>query len=417
MSGRARFPMVAAIALAGPIFGTAASPQEPEPPADLLTLARGAVLVSASVDPVGALALVDGDAASNWNSSTKRKKPPYTFVFELIAPAELTEVGIDGAGPRPGGVSGGSAGPVVVEGSAEGPAGGWRELARFSAAPDGASLVPVDPGAALRWLRFSVGGAQTPEAVWVYFDEVIAHGRLTPPDDPDRFDGVFRTARADFIELHQDGTLIEGCYVDNGGNGNGSIWGAVEEGVALLNWRSDRNITGTALLTIDSAGALTGVRYRQKSRSPWGGPVAAAGTRTPCSPQPAAATAPEPVRDPILAALETAGEVRIYGILFGYDSDVPKPSALPALERLYAALAGAPAMSVDIEGHTDADGDDGYNLDLSRRRAASVVSWLVARGIDPARLAPVGKGEAVPVASNATADGKALNRRVEVRRR
>jgi OOP family OmpA-OmpF porin len=118
-----------------------------------------------------------------------------------------------------------------------------------------------------------------------------------------------------------------------------------------------------------------------------------------------------------VTALETEGVARLYGIHFEVDSDVPKPSATAALERLLAALRAAPDLVVDIEGHTDSDGEDAYNLDLSNRRAQSVVNWLVAQGIDATRLGPVGKGEAEPVASNDTADGKALNRRVDIRRR
>ena len=92
-------------------------------------------------------------------------------------------------------------------------------------------------------------------------------------------------------------------------------------------------------------------------------------------------------------------------------------SSASALNQLLAALQSAPELEVDIEGHTDADGSDAFNLDLSQRRAASVVAWLVDQGIAAERLQPVGKGEAQPVASNDTADGKALNRRVEVRKR
>ncbi len=378
---------------------------------DLLTLARGAVVVSASVDPLKALALTDGDTASNWNTSTKRHPPPYEFVFELLAPALLTQVGIDGAGERPGGVAGGSAKSVLVEGSAQGPESGFVELARLAAAQDGATLADVAHATPVRWLRFTVTGAQESDAAWIYFDEVLAYGSLTPPGDPDRFSGVFKTGRANYIELKQDGTSVTGCYVENSGRSTGVITGAVVEGVALANWTSDTGISGTAFLTLDSTGALSGARYRDRSRSLWGGPVAVAGTVTPCS------AAPPPEVNPIARALIDSGEARIYGILFAHDSDVPKPSSGAALRALYEALQSAPDMRVTIEGHTDADGKDAYNLDLSARRAATVVAWLVEAGIPASRLRPVGKGEAEPVASNATADGKALNRRVEVRRR
>lgn len=79
-------------------------------------------------------------------------------------------------------------------------------------------------------------------------------------------------------------------------------------------------------------------------------------------------------------------------------------------------LVASPQLQVEIQGHTDDQGDDAYHLAQSQRRADAVVDWLVARGIEAARLRPVGRGEANPVVSNDSADGCALNRRVEVLR-
>jgi outer membrane protein OmpA-like peptidoglycan-associated protein len=76
-----------------------------------------------------------------------------------------------------------------------------------------------------------------------------------------------------------------------------------------------------------------------------------------------------------------------------------------------------PSLSVDIEGHADWMGSDEYNIRLSQRRAQAVVDWLVAHGIARERLNAVGKGEREPIASNETAEGRQLNRRVEVHRR
>ncbi|GAB4306246.1 MAG: hypothetical protein Kow0058_18780 [Roseovarius sp.] len=413
--------MVVCCAAGLALWGTAGKAETRADPAaeaqeDLLTLARGAVLVSASVDPGKALALIDGDDESNWSSST-RKPAPYVFVFELQAPAMLRRLGIDGAGARPGGVPGGSAGALRVEGSAEGRDGPWRPLVAFDAAEEGPTMVAVSEPGPWRWLRYSVLGPRDPAASWVYLDEVIAEGEMAFDEAPDRFSGVFQTGRKDSLELRQEGGEVSGCYVENAGRSAGRLEGAVVDGVALLSWRSDQGITGSAILTRDSTGAIAGVRYRQKSRSGWGGPPAPAGTVTPCSlPQAEAATSEPAAGDPIVSALEGEGVFRLYGIYFAHDSDVPKPSSLPALARLLAALQAAPHLRVAIEGHTDADGSDEYNRDLSERRAAAVRGWLEAHGIAADRLSSVGRGEALPVASNRTADGKALNRRVEVRR-
>jgi len=72
-------------------------------------------------------------------------------------------------------------------------------------------------------------------------------------------------------------------------------------------------------------------------------------------------------------------------------------------------------VSVAVEGHTDSVGTDAYNQRLSQRRAASVREYLVAHGVSASRLSVAGFGEAKPVASNTTADGRAQNRRVELR--
>jgi len=412
--------IAAGLALSALALGAAASQdaQVPDgedaveaPPVDLLTSARGAVLVEASHEARDALDLIDGDPESFWTVAAVRKPPPYTFTFELMAPATLSAVGVTGAGLRPGGVVGGSAKTVVVEASGEARGGAFRRLAVIEAAQEGDTLVDVSASqeaAQVRSLRFTIEGAHSPEAAFIYVSEFIAHGAMEPASDPERFTGVFSTGRATYVELKQDGDAVSGCYSDNGGRTLGTIAGTVVEGVALIDWRADDGITGSALFTIDSEGALDGVRYRQRSRSAWGGTPAEAGTTTPCSEE-------TPPANPILAALEKDGEAKIYGILFNHDSDVPRSISLPALTQLLEALETRADLRVMIEGHTDADGADAYNLDLSARRAAAVVAWLTERGIAPERLQSSGKGEAEPVASNKTADGKALNRRVEVR--
>jgi outer membrane protein OmpA-like peptidoglycan-associated protein len=77
--------------------------------------------------------------------------------------------------------------------------------------------------------------------------------------------------------------------------------------------------------------------------------------------------------------------------------------------------AANPSLRLHVVGHTDNQGKADYNLDLSRRRAVSVVRELTARlGVDPARLDSFGCGLYAPVASNETEDGRAKNRRVEL---
>jgi OmpA-OmpF porin, OOP family len=91
------------------------------------------------------------------------------------------------------------------------------------------------------------------------------------------------------------------------------------------------------------------------------------------------------------------------------------PSAYPVLDRLAASMEKNPNTRWRIEGHTDAIGSEQYNMDLSRRRAESVANYLVQRGIDRNRLEIVPLGKSQPVATNETQEGRAMNRRVEIR--
>ena len=78
-----------------------------------------------------------------------------------------------------------------------------------------------------------------------------------------------------------------------------------------------------------------------------------------------------------------------------------------------AVAANCPEASISIEGHTDSQGPDVYNQDLSERRASAVVDYLVSQGIDATRLSAVGYGETNPIADNETREGRAINRRIE----
>jgi len=101
-------------------------------------------------------------------------------------------------------------------------------------------------------------------------------------------------------------------------------------------------------------------------------------------------------------------------VLFDYDKATLKPAAIQALAPVVKELKEQPNLRASIVGHTDGDGTDAYNLGLSKRRAESVRNYLVSQGIAASRLTTDWKGEREPVASNATAEGKAQNRRVVI---
>ncbi|MDZ7895178.1 MAG: OmpA family protein [Sphingobium sp.] len=103
------------------------------------------------------------------------------------------------------------------------------------------------------------------------------------------------------------------------------------------------------------------------------------------------------------------------GITFAYDDASIQPQFRPTLDDVAKVLAEYPKTYIDVYGHTDSDGSDAYNQTLSERRATSVADYLTSRGVQSARIATRGYGETQPIASNATAEGKAQNRRVEIK--
>ena len=112
--------------------------------------------------------------------------------------------------------------------------------------------------------------------------------------------------------------------------------------------------------------------------------------------------------------LITEGKFVTRGILFDVNSDKIKSESAGALKEIGTILKENPNVKVEIIGHTDADGDDKSNLDLSKRRAAAVKAYLVKEfSISADNLSTDGKGESVPVDKNTTVEGKANNRRVE----
>lgn len=101
-------------------------------------------------------------------------------------------------------------------------------------------------------------------------------------------------------------------------------------------------------------------------------------------------------------------------ILFDVDSFAVRPDLQADLRGLAANLQQYPETTVEINGHTDADGDAAYNLGLSERRANAVADVLLNNGVAFSRIRTVGRGENNPIASNLTPEGKRQNRRVEI---
>lgn len=107
--------------------------------------------------------------------------------------------------------------------------------------------------------------------------------------------------------------------------------------------------------------------------------------------------------------------VVLRGVNFEFNEARLTPNARVILDGVADTLLAQGGIEVEIGGHTDALGSDSYNQKLSDQRARAVAQYLASRGVDDARLSAVGYGEAQPIASNETEEGRELNRRVELR--
>jgi outer membrane protein OmpA-like peptidoglycan-associated protein len=100
-------------------------------------------------------------------------------------------------------------------------------------------------------------------------------------------------------------------------------------------------------------------------------------------------------------------------IYFDYDKTEIKPEYHAFLKKMIRIVNGHSDLRIKVTGHTDADGSDAYNLDLSRRRAEALIQFFVANGLSRDRIEIDFKGESAPVDNNSTPEGKKHNRRVD----
>lgn len=113
--------------------------------------------------------------------------------------------------------------------------------------------------------------------------------------------------------------------------------------------------------------------------------------------------------------MEEKKPIILHGVNFESGSDVIREESLPILDEVAKSLIAWPNTKVEIQGHTDNVGSEEFNLDLSKRRAISLGKYLVSRGVNRENLIAEGYGETRPIATNDTPEGRAENRRVELK--
>jgi len=184
--------------------------------------------------------------------------------------------------------------------------------------------------------------------------------------------------------------------IDNWRNISGLPW---KNGTREYCWRDNFWTPATALPECD--GALK--------------PVVAVEPPAPPMAPPPAAPAPAPAPAPVVAPVPASEKVTYAAdAFFDFDKAVLKPEAKTKLDDLVSKTKEINLEVIIAVGHTDSVGTDAYNQKLSVRRAESIKTYLVGKGLEANRVYTEGKGEKQPVASNKTAEGRAKNRRVEI---
>ncbi len=127
----------------------------------------------------------------------------------------------------------------------------------------------------------------------------------------------------------------------------------------------------------------------------------------------------EQLREQLNQVLETKESARglivnMSDVLFDFGQFTLKPGAKEKLAKISGILLGHPGLTLEVDGHTDSVGSDAVNLKLSEQRADTVRAYLVAQGVGPDTVTSHGFGKDKPVATNDTAAGRQLNRRVEI---
>jgi outer membrane protein OmpA-like peptidoglycan-associated protein len=118
-------------------------------------------------------------------------------------------------------------------------------------------------------------------------------------------------------------------------------------------------------------------------------------------------------KDLYLQPIEVGVTVRLKNIYFDFDKTTLKPESFTELNKVVDLLKQNPSVEIEIAGHTDSKGSDDYNRNLSQGRSQAVVDYIISQGIDNYRLTARGYGEAKPIDTNDTEEGRANNRRVE----
>ncbi|MCL2590949.1 MAG: OmpA family protein [Betaproteobacteria bacterium] len=232
------------------------------------------------------------------------------------------------------------------------------------------------------------------------------------------------------IVLKQENGLIQGCYLlgykDHVNQVVGTFIGGVENNVARLTYtHTESGLQASVALGLAYPIKASPGKYPEGSTNKAylvledgkGNVVADWTERFSEKAFPCAATGrkEKTAGEAMQESLEKTGKVQLYGVNFDFDSDALRPESSTVLDEVAKLAKANPSWKFEVGGHTDSIGSADYNLKLSDRRAASVVRYLINKGVEAVRLKAKGYGATRPLIADAGDDAaRAKNRRVEL---
>jgi outer membrane protein OmpA-like peptidoglycan-associated protein len=378
---------------------------------DLLDFDQGTVLISASntraegIKPWSSFYLTDGSKKSGWSTAQKRPMPA-EFVFELEQDSELELIRVVNAGVEETDFPGVSARAIELWAAPQG--GKFERVASLEAPKNGEIEFPVRAAKPVRQVKLVIN-SNWGNGEYTELMEVDLIGKKVGDAPSFEVAGDYYSPQWQGLRLRQVGTSVEGCYDYEEGTFSGDLDGRV----ARVTWAESifngkPRTKGSATFVVGPDRNMRGIYFVDgdlEARGTWDLERAAKPEQMPkCKP-------PE---NTMADQLKRTGRMVVYGIRFDAGSATLKKESDRTLNQILDALKRDSSLKLLIEGHTDSTNSDEFNQSLSEKRARAVVDWLIAKGVPARMLKAKGFGRMKPVSSNATAQGRALNRRVEL---
>ncbi len=368
---------------------------------NILAMNEGTVFLSASSEydqaEWSAFNAFDGNPSSSWCSNAPSNQE---LVVELPQKFELSGFAVDTRQVQERKYPGIAAKTVEVHASTTGPDSGFTKISTAQIKKKERVVVALPEKPQAQWLKFVIVN-NWGDKKYVEISEIEAFGEKVGSAANPSFSGTFSSNYGP-MKLKQDGPVVTGCYEQK----KGSIKGGASGRVFRFEWSQEETKTnGTALMVMNGAGnILNGVWYLDgKMKGEW---IGKKDDNAACNCEPASAA--------IADRLQGDNKVILYGVFFESDTAEMKQDSDTTLTEILSILKKDPSIKINIDGHTDSSNTVEYNQALSKDRAQAVLKWLSMNGISEDRMRAKGFGETVPVADNATAQGRALNRRVEI---